>query len=144
MAKRLTSIRLGEVTDRQIKDFVRLGYTLTQVLAMAIDRYHHEEIRKEQDVCIHAPIYNQLFQLGTRDDQGAIAVKNKEQMAFMVPVSFEALDRSKDFFVEIAHLLRAPFNRLDFVEIGSNQQPVKNGRKYSKGMLVASPTAAIF
>lgn len=139
MAKRLTSIRIGEITDSQIKDFIKLGYTFTQVLTTAIDRFHHQELKKEQDSCLHAPVYNQLFQQCDQESEEAIAVFSKNTTAFLQKVVFEDLNLEKDFFIEIAHLLRPPFDKVDWYEKKVDLLP----RKFCKAMLVATPHLAL-
>ncbi len=142
MAKRLTSIRIGEVTDRQIKDFIKLGYTFTQVLTTAIDRFHHQELKKEQDSCLHAPVYNQLFQQCDQESEGAIEVANKHKSAFLQKVAFEDLNPAIDFFIEIAHLLRPPFDKVDWYEKKAEEDNLLP-KKFCKAMLVATPHLAL-
>ena len=142
MPKRLTSIRLGEITDQQIKDFTDLGYTVTQLIAMAIDCFYHKEIKKEQDTSLYAPIYNQIFHICSENDKETIQVKSGGEKLFLSQINFRELELDEPFYIEIGHLLRPPFARVDFEETGQ----VKGNsslRKFCRGMIVATPSFSV-
>ncbi|WP_456443280.1 hypothetical protein [Caldithrix abyssi] len=142
MPKRLTTIRLGEITDKQIKDFTDLGYTVTQLIAMAIDRFHHKELRNEQDSSLFAPIYSQIFHLCEAHEKDAVEVVRQDKVFHLCPINYNELKPDEAFYVEIGHLIRPPFTRVDF-ETSKTEDQKTGQRKFCRGMLVAAPSFSL-
>jgi hypothetical protein len=59
MTKRMTTIRLSEHTDRQLSELAHIG-NHSEVIALAIDRLHQEEVTMERRRYVYAQWRQQL------------------------------------------------------------------------------------
>ncbi|NOX87665.1 MAG: hypothetical protein GXO77_01475 [Calditrichaeota bacterium] len=146
MPKRLTSIRLTEMTDRQIRDFTKLGYTLAEIVSLAIDRFHRAEIRKERDTAIYAPIYNQIYRQSDKSEKGAIPVKNNDSESYLSPIEFKKVVPNITNYLECKHALNYPYGSVDFEEQLTDpalKQIIAKPRQFCKASIVATPLISL-